>query len=162
KELARQAHEQGNRELFQTTLAELKRRAPSDDQVHALTQMPPPGGESLKPGAKRRAAPKRPTDPSVAAVLSSSIPPHPSQAPSVRASKSCSRRAPIGPPTCPTARPPCHQTRPTRARGSLGIGAGSPSACLPRAIAPPGIQRADFGATCLTSFVDALGGAVGP
>ena len=73
--------EQGNREVFQATLAELRRRAPSDDQVQALTQMPPPGGESLKPGAKRRAAPKRPTDPSVAAVLNSSIPPHPSQAP---------------------------------------------------------------------------------
>lgn len=143
KELARQAHEQGNRELFQTTLAELKRRAPSDDQVHALTQMPPPGGESLKPGAKRRAAPKRPTDPSVAAVLSSSIPPHPSQAPSVDRASAPGRPSrvhgarPSGPPRVPPRVPPATKPdQPERAEAS-GLGLDRPALVSPEPSRPP-------------------------
>lgn len=80
KELARQAHEQGDKTTFQATLLELKQRAPSDDQVVALTQMPPPMADNQKAAGKRRAAPKRPNDPSVAAVLQSSIPPNPAAA----------------------------------------------------------------------------------
>lgn len=116
KELARQAHEQGNREIFQATLAELKRRAPSDDQVQALTQMPPPGGDSMKPG-KRRAAPKRPTDPSVAAVLSSSIPPQPSQVPNP------DRASAPGRPARPGARPPGPPRMPPRVPSAPKVGA---------------------------------------
>jgi tetratricopeptide (TPR) repeat protein len=103
KELARQAHEQGDKATFQGALAELKQRAPSDDQVVALTLMPPPGGESIKPGTKRRAAPKRPNDPSVTAVSSSTIPPNPAperrSAPGVPSKPNQSR--PAGPPRVP-------------------------------------------------------------
>lgn len=103
KELARQAHEQGNHEVFQATLHELKRRAPSDDQVHALTQMPPPGGD-MKAG-KRRSAPKRPTDPSVAAVLNSSIPPKPAPVDRASAPGRPPRPAPGQPPRPPRTAP---------------------------------------------------------
>jgi tetratricopeptide (TPR) repeat protein len=144
KELARQAHEQGNREIFQATLAELKRRAPSDDQVQALTQMPPPGGESIKPGGKRRAAPKRPTDPSVAAVLSSSIPPQqPSQAPSPdrasapgRPSRAHAARPP-GPPRVPPRVPSAPKTSGAEQREPSDMGFDRPALMAPEPSRPP-------------------------
>ena len=67
KELARQAHEQGDKELFRATVAELHTRAPSDDQVHALSELPPPPEDK----AKRRAPPKRPAPSEVAAAVDS-------------------------------------------------------------------------------------------
>lgn len=134
KELARQAHEQGDKATFHAALAELKQRAPSDDQVVALTHMPPPAGDSLKPGGKRRAAPKRPNDPSVAAVFNGSIPPNPApverrSAPGVPGKSHPSR--PAGPPRVPPRVPntklgsaPSHAQVPVppRAEGSeLGL-----------------------------------------
>lgn len=139
KELARQAHEQGNREIFQATLAELKRRAPSDDQVQALTQMPPPAGDSVKPGGKRRAAPKRPTDPSVAAVLSSSIPPQQSQAPAPTPDRASAPGRPTrpgaarppGPPRVPPRVPSAPKTTPSDRREPSELGLDRPALMAP-------------------------------
>jgi tetratricopeptide (TPR) repeat protein len=137
KELARQAHEQGNREVFQATLTELKRRAPSDDQVQALTQMPPPGPESVKPG-KRRTAPKRPGDPSVAAVLSSSIPPQPvadrASAPG-RPPRPAAR--PPGPPRVPPRVPSTPRSSPPERRDPSEAGLDRPAFLAPEPSRPP-------------------------
>jgi tetratricopeptide (TPR) repeat protein len=135
KELARQAHEQGNREVFQTTLMELKRRAPSDDQVHALTQMPPPGGESIKPG-KRRAAPKRPTD-SVAAVLNSSIPPQPAAPDRASAPGRPSPGRPPGPPRVPPRVPSTPRSAPPDKRDPSEHGLDRPALVAPEPSRPP-------------------------
>ena len=143
KELARQAHEQGDKELFRTTVAELRARAPSDDQVHALSQLPPPPDEP-----DRRAPPKRPAS-SAAAAAVSSIPPDPSVRPTNagRAPPRLSRTRPGAParPTSrvprvlaqeqrPVSRPAAEPSRPPIPRSSLApatIASDHPSSDIP-------------------------------
>lgn len=146
KELARQAHEQGNREVFQSTLTDLKRRAPSDDQVQALTQMPPPAGDSVKPG-KKRAAPKRPTDPGVAAVFTSSMPPQSQPAtadrPSSpgRPSKPQAARPPSPPRVPPRVPSTPKSTRPERQEPSE-LGLDRPALVSPELASRPAMSSA--------------------
>ncbi len=47
KELARQAHEQGHVELFHATLSVLRNHAPEDEQIQALSELPPPGSSPV-------------------------------------------------------------------------------------------------------------------
>ncbi len=49
KEIARLAHEQGERAAWNDALEFLQRAAPEDEQVQALLDMPAPGGRSVKP-----------------------------------------------------------------------------------------------------------------
>ena len=62
KEIARVAHEQGEVELFHRTLAALQAAAPADDQVVALSQMPPPQPRKSSP-ASASGSPERPSVP---------------------------------------------------------------------------------------------------
>src|SRR5690606_280174 len=136
-------HEQGDKELFRTTVAELRARAPSDDQVHALSQLPPPPDEP-----DRRAPPKRPAS-SAAAAAVSSIPPDPSVRPTNagRAPPRLSRTRPGAParPTSrvprvlaqeqrPVSRPAAEPSRPPIPRSSLApatIASDQPSSDIP-------------------------------
>jgi tetratricopeptide (TPR) repeat protein len=103
KELAKLAHEQGDAKSFQYALAQLRERAPDDDQVLALLKLPPPDAGSSrasrpvsapvssgpgsasglsipppKPGGRSIAPPKPATRPAPALQIVTSRPPPPS------------------------------------------------------------------------------------
>jgi tetratricopeptide (TPR) repeat protein len=67
KEIARVAHEHGDAQKFRATLELLREQAPDDQQVQALTQLPPPkrsGGPSAHPRNELPAIPRAPASPS--------------------------------------------------------------------------------------------------
>ncbi len=87
KEMARLAHEQGNKDVWNAALERLQQMAPDDEQVHALLDMPAPAGKSGRPDQPAPARSIPPPKPARSSSgpprleLVSSRPPPPSVAP---------------------------------------------------------------------------------